>query len=83
MINHLITWGLEKETIVLEKSVEKVLNFGSKYLYEQVPYLLFNKERGNWDFYLKPKNVIQNKTKLIKKQTNTTTTTKKKKCENI
>ena len=30
----LITLSLAKETIVLEKSLKKVLNFGSKHLYE-------------------------------------------------
>ena len=33
-ITYLITFNLEKEIIVLEKSLEKVLNFGSKNLYE-------------------------------------------------
>ena len=32
--DYLITLSLEKESIVLEKSLEKVLNFGSKNLYE-------------------------------------------------
>ena len=32
-----ITLSLEKEIIVLEKSLEKVLNFGSKNLYEPNP----------------------------------------------
>ena len=34
MITYLITSSLEKEIIALEKSPEKVLNFGSKNLYE-------------------------------------------------
>ena len=34
LITYLITSSLEKEIIVLEKSPEKVLNFGSKNLYE-------------------------------------------------
>ena len=37
MISYSITLSLEKEIIVLEKSVEKVLNFGSKNLYEANP----------------------------------------------
>ena len=38
LIACLIAWSLEKEMIVLEKySVEKVLNVGSKYLYEPCP----------------------------------------------
>ena len=35
----LITLRTEKEIIVLEKSREKVLNFGSKHLYE--PWIIF------------------------------------------
>ena len=34
LITYLITSSLEKEIIALEKSLEKVLNFGSKNLYE-------------------------------------------------
>ena len=34
LITYLITLSLEKEIIVLEKSLEEVLNFGSKNLYE-------------------------------------------------
>ena len=34
LITYLITSSLEKEIIVFEKSMEKVLNFGSKSLYE-------------------------------------------------
>ena len=34
LITYLITSSLEKETIVFEKSLEKVLNFRSKSLYE-------------------------------------------------
>ena len=34
LITYLITSSLEKEIIVLEKSLEKVLNFGSKNLFE-------------------------------------------------
>ena len=34
LITYLITLSLEKEIIVLEKSLEKVLNFGSKILFE-------------------------------------------------
>ena len=34
LITYLITSSLEKEIIVLEKGLEKVLNFGSKNLYE-------------------------------------------------
>ena len=37
LISYSITLSLEKEIIVLEKSVEKVLNFGSKNLYEPNP----------------------------------------------
>ena len=33
-MTYLITSSLEKEIIVFEKSLEKVLNFGSKSLYE-------------------------------------------------
>ena len=33
-ITYLITFNLEKEIIVLQKSLEKVVNFGSKNLYE-------------------------------------------------
>ena len=34
LITFLVTLSLEKEIIVMEKSLEKVLNFGSKNLYE-------------------------------------------------
>ena len=34
LITYLLTLSLEKEIIVLEKSLEEVLNFGSKNLYE-------------------------------------------------
>ena len=34
LIAYLLTLRLEKEIIVLEKSLEEVLNFGSKNLYE-------------------------------------------------
>ena len=61
------------------------MNFGSKYLYEPYTckYLVVNafvvqQTEGDWHFYLKPKNVIQNRTKLIKKQTNTATINNKK-----
>ena len=37
LISYSITLSLEKEIIVLEKSLEKVLNFGSKNLYEPNP----------------------------------------------
>ena len=39
---NLITLSLEKEIIVLEKSLGKVLNFGSKNLYETWALLLYN-----------------------------------------
>ena len=34
MITYLTTLNLEKEILILEKSLEKVLTFGSKNLYE-------------------------------------------------
>ena len=39
LITYLITLGLEKEIVVLEASMEKVLNFGSKDLYKPCCYM--------------------------------------------
>ena len=51
LITYLISSNLKKEIIALEKSVEKVLNFGSKNLYEPcapVPLLgVLLKEKQN------------------------------------
>ena len=49
----LITLSLEKEIIVLEKSLEKVLNFGSKNLYEPwngMAFIYWESNMGAWKY---------------------------------
>ena len=47
LISYSITLSLEKEIIVLEKSLEKVLNFGSKNLYEPNPDITYSETWKN------------------------------------
>ena len=49
-ITYLITFNLEKEIIVLEKSLEKVLNFGSKNLYEPWNGMAFSYRESNMKY---------------------------------
>ena len=50
LITFLITLSLEKEIIVLEKCLEKILNFGSKN--NTIP------KEGDWSFYFLPLTLI-------------------------